>query len=76
MKRVIVTGATGFIGKALCFRLAEEGYEVVALTRSLEKGKKLFGNKATAAKWDGQSAETWLDFVDGALAIVNLALRL
>jgi len=73
MKRVIVTGATGFIGKALCFRLAEEGYEVVALTRSLEKGKKLFGNKATAAKWDGQSAETWLDFVDGALAIVNLA---
>jgi uncharacterized protein (TIGR01777 family) len=73
MKRVIVTGATGFIGKALCFRLAEEGYEVVALTRSLEKGKKLFGNKATAAKWGGQSAESWLDFVDGAWGIVNLA---
>jgi len=73
MKRVIVTGATGFIGKALCFRLAEEGYEVVALTRSLEKGKKLFGNKATVARWDGQSAESWLDFVDGAWGIVNLA---
>lgn len=73
MKRVIVTGATGFIGKALCYRLAEEGYEVIALTRSLEKGIKLFGNLAIAAKWDGKSAENWLDFVDGALAIVNLA---
>ncbi len=73
MKRVIVTGATGFIGKALCFRLAEEGYEVIALTRSLEKGEKLFGNLARAARWDGKSADNWLDFVDGALAIVNLA---
>lgn len=73
MKRVIVTGATGFIGKALCFRLAEEGYEVVGLTRSLEKGKKLFGNRAIAARWDGKSAENWQSFVDGALAIVNLA---
>lgn len=73
MKRVIVTGATGFIGKALCFRLADEGYEVVALTRSLEKGKELFGNKAIAAKWDSKTAEGWQGFVDGALAIVNLA---
>ena len=73
MERVIVTGATGFIGKALCFRLAGEGYEVIALTRSLEKGKKLFANQATAARWDGKSAENWLDFADGALAIVNLA---
>ncbi len=73
MKRVIITGATGFIGKALCFRLAEEGYEVVSLTRSLKKGKELFGNKAIAARWDGKSAENWQAFVDGALAIVNLA---
>ena len=40
MARIIVTGATGFIGKALCFRLLKEGYEVIALSRSLEKGKK------------------------------------
>ena len=73
MERVIVTGATGFIGKALCFRLAEEEYEVVALTRSLEKGKMLFGNKATAARWDSRTAEGWRNFVDGALGIVNLA---
>ena len=73
MERVIVTGATGFIGKALCFRLAGEGYEVIALTRSLEKGKKLFANQATAARWDGKTAQDWLDFADGALAIVNLA---
>jgi carbamoyl-phosphate synthase large subunit len=33
-KRVLVTGASGFVGKALVPRLAAEGYEVTALGRS------------------------------------------
>ena len=37
------------------------------------KRNKIFGNKAIAAKWDGKSAEDWLNFVNGALAIINLA---
>ncbi|MFN7892533.1 MAG: NAD-dependent epimerase/dehydratase family protein, partial [Pirellula sp.] len=34
MKRVLVTGATGFIGKHLVRRLIAEGYGVVATRRS------------------------------------------
>lgn len=73
MDRIIVTGATGFIGRSLCFLLAEEGYEVVALTRSVKRGKAVFGSQAVPAEWDGKSARGWVDFADGALAIVNLA---
>ncbi|MET0592796.1 MAG: NAD(P)H-binding protein [Polyangiaceae bacterium] len=37
MKRVLVTGATGFVGKALVPALVEAGYEVRAATRNLAR---------------------------------------
>lgn len=73
MVRIIVTGATGFIGKALCFRLLEEKYDVVALSRNREKGEKIFGTEATVVEWDGKSSEAWQDYANGAYAVVNLA---
>ncbi len=72
-KRVIITGATGFIGKALCPRLLEEGYDVVVLSRNLEKGRRTFGERVAVVQWDGKSSSGWLEYVDGAYAIVNLA---
>jgi uncharacterized protein (TIGR01777 family) len=73
MARIIVTGGTGFIGKALCFRLLEENYEVVALSRSKAKGEKIFGAEVKVVEWDGRSSEGWLDYARGAYAVVNLA---
>ncbi|NIM58651.1 MAG: NAD-dependent epimerase/dehydratase family protein, partial [Candidatus Aminicenantes bacterium] len=73
MARIIVTGATGFIGKALCFRLIEEKYDVVALSRSKEKGEKIFGTDAIVVEWDGKSAEVLQKYINGAYAVVNLA---
>ena len=73
MACVLVTGATGFIGKALCFRLLEEEYDVVALSRSKERGEEIFGTDVTVVEWDGKSSEAWQDYANGAYAIVNLA---
>ncbi len=41
--RIIITGATGFLGKALCRELTEHGHEVTAVVRpeSLEKAQCL-----------------------------------
>jgi nucleoside-diphosphate-sugar epimerase len=39
--RVFVTGATGFIGRHLCARLAGRGDQVIALVRSPEKASSL-----------------------------------
>ncbi len=73
MAGIIITGATGFIGKALCFRLLKEGYEVIALSRNLEKAKKILGNDVTVVEWDGRSCRGWQDYANGAYAVVNLA---
>ncbi len=73
MVRIMVIGATGFIGKALCPRLLEEGYEVIALSRSKEKGEKILGTQVKVVEWDGRSGKGWLDYANGAHAVVNLA---
>lgn len=39
--RIFVTGATGYIGRALCRRLATDGHDVQALVRSPEKAAPL-----------------------------------
>jgi uncharacterized protein (TIGR01777 family) len=72
--RVIVTGATGFIGKALTRRLFEKGFEVVVLSRSVEKAQETFADlNITAVKWDGKTSHGWAEYADGADAIINLA---
>lgn len=39
--RILVTGATGFLGGRLCLRLVEKGHEVVGLGRNLDQGREL-----------------------------------
>lgn len=70
MERVIVTGGTGFIGRALCRRLAERGYEVVVLSR--EPSRHSIPD-ARLVEWDGRTVSGWGELADGAYAIVNLA---
>jgi len=71
--RVIITGATGFIGKALCQELTEAGYEVVALSRSRETGTRILGEKVKVAQWDGKTAKSWETLCNGDYAFINLA---
>jgi nucleoside-diphosphate-sugar epimerase len=44
--RIFVTGATGFIGRHLCARLAARGDDVIALVRSPDKAASLPGSVA------------------------------
>ena len=41
--RVFVTGATGFVGRALIPRLQRDGYAVVAWVRSPARARSLLG---------------------------------
>ncbi len=70
--RVIITGGTGLIGRALAGQLAADGYEVVLLSRSPERAGSL-PQGVRAEKWDSVSAAGWGPLADGAKAIVNLA---
>jgi uncharacterized protein (TIGR01777 family) len=69
--RVIITGGTGLIGRALTQNLIKNGHEVIVLTRNPVQVDLPAG--AIAEQWDGRSTEGWSHWVDGANAIVNLA---
>lgn len=72
-ERVVVTGASGLIGRALARDLAGAGYDVVGLTR--RRGDEAAGlpESQTFVPWDGRTAEGWGGLVEGARAVVNLA---
>jgi len=70
--RVIITGGTGLIGKALCTALVNDQHSVIALSRNPDKSIGLLSG-VRLEKWDGKTAAGWGALVDGADAIINLA---
>lgn len=70
--RVLITGGTGSIGRALAANLAADNYEVIVLSRTPGEAKDLPAG-VRAEKWDGRTASGWAHLADGAHAIVNLA---
>jgi len=72
VQRVLLTGATGLVGRAVVARLRAEGWAVVAWVRSLERaGMVLGGGCELVAAADGDGALQ--DVVGRCEAVVNLA---
>ena len=72
MATVLITGGTGTIGKRLSAMLVEKGYQVVILTRNVEKAKQQ--NPAiTFAGWDVSKGYIDVSAVRKADYIIHLA---
>jgi len=65
MKKIILAGGSGFIGKALQAHLKSEGYQLVSLTRSPKHTNDV--------RWDGKTLGDWAAHLEGAFALINLA---
>lgn len=70
-RRIVVTGATGFVGKQLVTALLGQGYAVTALTRAANDARVPKG--AEQVVWTPERAGAWGDAIDGAHAVVHLA---
>ncbi|MCX8067070.1 MAG: TIGR01777 family oxidoreductase [Anaerolineae bacterium] len=70
--RVILTGGTGLIGRALAAELVAAGYEVIVLSRTPHRARGLPSGIRIEA-WDGRTTQGWGGLADGAYGIVNLA---
>ena len=70
--RIVITGGTGLIGRALSKSLVADDHEVVVLSRFPERASDLPA-RVRVVGWDAVSADGWLHAADGADAIVNLA---
>lgn len=73
METVLITGGTGLIGRALSRRLVENGYQVVVLTRNVDRAKQIFADRVDVVQWDYQRADDVVEQVERAGIIVNLA---
>lgn len=51
-KKIFITGATGFIGRKLALKLANEGHQVVALIRSRSKAQALTHDNISLVEGD------------------------
>ncbi len=73
--RVIVTGGTGFVGRALVAVLVRRGHEVVVPTRAPARAGALFGGSAAVAGWDGCDPGPLAALMERGrdTAVVNLA---
>lgn len=67
--KIVLAGATGFIGERLVRRLREEGHALTILTRQRRENKE----GVSYARWDGKTVEEWATSIDGSDAIINLA---
>lgn len=70
---IVVTGGTGFIGRALCASLQQAGHRVTVLTRRLQEVNRVCGAAVTAVEWNDGGASGWEQILEGADAVVNLA---
>jgi uncharacterized protein (TIGR01777 family) len=69
--KVIIPGGSGFLGTALAKHFSNLGWDVVILSRKSQESR---GSVRTVL-WDGKSLGKWVDELESALAIINLAGR-
>jgi uncharacterized protein (TIGR01777 family) len=68
MKRIVIAGGSGFLGRALAIHFHERGYAITILTRS----PKMPANGAREIAWDARTVGDWARELEGATAIINL----
>ncbi len=73
MKKIIITGGTGFIGTYLSRNFVEKGFDVVTITRqNLKQIKHPEIKQLRYVQWMNGN-NSWIREMEGAFGIVNLA---
>lgn len=77
--RIVVSGGTGFVGRALGHAVVARGDQLVVLTRGHARDLSHrcaecgVGGKVEFVTWTPNEAGPWMDVVDGADAVIHLA---
>ncbi len=69
--KVVIAGGSGFLGVSLAHALAEQGSEVVIVSRNPPRCTGPWKHVV----WDGRTIGPWIHELDGAQGVVNLTGR-
>lgn len=70
--KVLVTGATGFIGRVIVRQLEEKGMQVVVLTRNIPKAALVLGPRCKYFQWADTTQAPPAEAFDGVNGVINL----
>jgi len=65
--KIIIPGGSGHVGAVLARAFERDGHEILILTRKAET------SRWPTVPWDGRTLGDWVDALDGADVLVNLA---
>ena len=72
-KRIVVTGATGLIGRKLVRALIQRGDSVIVFSRDAEKANSFFPKAMESVEWNYRHPEQWRYKIENSDAVVHLA---
>lgn len=70
--RILITGATGSVGKVVVEQLLEAGDEVVVMTRNIAKAAIILGSQCSYYQWSDTNSLPPMEAFEGVDGIVNL----
>lgn len=70
--KILITGATGFVGSCLVTKLVSEGHEINLLTRDISSAKKKFDIPCNFFSWDPLSSIPPQESFKDVNAVINL----
>lgn len=70
--KLLITGASGFIGEAVMDKLVAQGHDLVLVSRTPSKLEKRYGTHHTYYQWDAVSGPPDKTIFEGIEGIINL----
>lgn len=72
-RRVVLTGATGFIGGAVARELINRGYQLVVFSRNPGEARRKVLDASEYVAWQPEESGEWAMAIDGAYAVIHCA---
>lgn len=70
--RILMTGGTGLIGRALTKELLTKGHQITILSRNPQKHQAAMPD-VELVQWNGRTPENWFHLIESTDAVINLA---
>jgi uncharacterized protein len=73
MQKILITGASGSIGRRLIQNLVSRNDEVIVFTQNAQQAQSKLSGVKDIIKWDYNKPAEWKEYLNGVDAVVHLA---